>query len=131
MAKSSILHGLLNVDALEAKRAELMNDLQQIEALVALLSNNGSPRRGRKSAGRSAGRVRRGGKRGGGSRVPKEGTLGGKILAALKSGPKSNAQLLTAAKISPKKRSQLSVNLNNLKKRGFVKSAERGVWAAA
>lgn len=122
-----LLDGLLNVAELERKRAALMEDVEKLDALMALLGGmNGSPRRGRKAAGR------KGGKRGGGAggKAPKEGTLGGKILAALKSGPKSNAQLLSAVKLSEKKRSQLSVNLNNLKKRGFVASVERGTWAA-
>lgn len=143
MAKrTSILDGVINLDALEERRQQLAADLEQINALMAALAGvNGSPRRGGRRGARGArrGAARRGGvartgagrRGGGGGRAPKEGTLGGKILAALKSGPKSNAQILAAVKLAPKKRAQLSVNLNNLKKRGFVSSVERGTWAAA
>ena len=116
-------------EAIQRRREEILDELARMDRLLAALTPpSGGGRRG-KGPGRP--KVSRKSRRGrGGARLPKKGTLGGKILVALADGPKGNADLLAAIRLPEKKRSQLSVNLNNLKKRGFVESPSRGTWRA-
>ena len=115
--------------AIQRRREELLDDLARMDRMLAALAPTGGGTRGGRRPGRPKGPGKRRGGRGAG-RLPKKGTLGGKILVALAGGPKGNAELLAAIRLPEKKRSQLSVNLNNLKKRGFVESPSRGTWRA-
>src|SRR3954469_19896803 len=89
----------------KARREKLLASLAQLDGILAAVGGNGAVRRrigrGRAhpirglSAGKPAGRGRRGRGRGGprGVRLPKKGTIGGRVLVALGKGPTSSAHL--------------------------------------
>jgi hypothetical protein len=120
------------VASIRARRDALMEDVAKLERVLAEFGADVGRRVRNLTAG-IPGRKRRGGRRGArgrGSRAPGKDTLGGKVLTALRTGQKTNAELVAAVRLPVRKRSQLSVTLNNLKKRGYVMSPARGTWRA-
>lgn len=111
-----------SIDRLLRKRMEIAE--QQLTLLRDLTGGNGTVRRARRGTARVSGR-----RRAGGGKPPRAGSLGGKIMAALKGGgARANKEILATIKLPSKKQAQLGVALSNLKKRGFVRSPSRGHW---
>jgi hypothetical protein len=111
---------------IKAAVSDLENQLAEMRAAIDG-GSNGAVRRGRKP-GRPAGST--GGK---GQRQLRPTGLPYRALTVIKgsSGPIAVSDIRSKLKLPEKKAAQLGVTLGNLKKRGEIKSAGRGMYAAA
>jgi hypothetical protein len=105
----------------------LETQLEEMRSAIEAGGGNGSPRSGRRPGRPAASKGRKG------QRQLRPTGLPYRALTVIKgsSGPIAVSDIRSKLKLPEKKAAQLGVTLGNLKKRGEIKSAGRGLYASA